>query len=85
LSFIEAIRGVQATVKDVLVVFDRLQGGKETLAQENIQLHPVTDMSIALEVGQAAKQMSSADLASVRRYLHEPREWHVERGLPFMD
>jgi orotate phosphoribosyltransferase len=85
LSFIEAIRGVQAIVQDVLVVFDRLQGGKEALAQENIQLHPVTDMNIALEVGQAAKQLSSSDLASVQRYLREPHVWHAERGLLFRE
>lgn len=85
LSFIEAIREVQATVHDVLVVFDRLQGGKEALAQENIQLHAITDMNIALEVGQAAGRMSSADLASIRGYLREPRDWHVKRGLQFRD
>jgi orotate phosphoribosyltransferase len=85
LSFIEAIRGVQATVHDVLVVFDRLQGGKEALAQENIQLHSVTDMNIALEVGHTTKQISSADLISIHLYLHEPREWHVKHGLQFRD
>lgn len=85
LSFIEAIREVQATVHDVLVVFDRLQGGKEALAQENIQLHAITDMNIALEAGHTAKQISSADLVSIQRYLHEPREWHAERGLMFRE
>jgi orotate phosphoribosyltransferase len=85
LSFIEAIREVQATVRDVLVVFDRLQGGKEALAQETIQLHAITDMNIALEAGHTAKQISSADLVSIQRYLHEPRQWHLERGLQFRD
>lgn len=85
LSFIEAIRGVQATVRDVLVVFDRLQGGKEALGQENIQLHAITDINIALEVGHSVKQISSADLVSIQRYLHEPQEWHAERRLTFRD
>ena len=69
MSFVQAIRDAGAMVQDVLVVFDRLQGGKEALAQEGIRLHAVTDMDIALREAEAAGLLSADDLRSVREYL----------------
>ena len=52
LSFIDAIRQAGGVVKDVLVVFDRLQGGKNALGEQGIRLHAVTDMEMALSVAE---------------------------------
>lgn len=83
LSFIQAIRESGATVEDVLVVFDRLQGGQETLAQEGVRLHAITDMDMVLYEAEAAELLSTEELTSVRTYLCSPHGWHEERGLTF--
>ncbi len=83
LSFIQAIRESGATVKDVLVVFDRLQGGQEALTQEGIRLHAITDMEMVLYEAEAAELLSTEELTSVRTYLCSPHGWHEERGLTF--
>lgn len=81
MSFIKAIRAAEASVSDVMVVFDRLQGGKEALAEKVIGLHALTDMEVALSQGQAI--LSETDLMSVREYLKSPSDWHQVRDLIF--
>ncbi len=83
LSFVEAIDAAGGRVTDVLVVFDRLQGGREALAAKHIRLHSLCDMDEALAVAGSAGLVSAADLDSVGRYLADPAAWHRERGLAF--
>ena len=83
ISFIEAIRGMEASVNDVLVVFDRLQGGKEALADEDVALHSLTDIEAALEVAEEIELISLNRLSAVKQYLLSPAKWHDRMGLPF--
>lgn len=76
LSFINAIRAAGAAVSDVLVVFDRLQGGKEALESEGIRLHALSDMNITLDLLRNLNLVSSEILQEVLEYLKSPLEWH---------
>ena len=83
LSFVEAIREAGATIEEVLVIFDRLQGGQEALAHEGIRLHAITDMNMVLQEAESAEILSSEGMKSVQDYLQSPREWHARMGLAF--
>jgi orotate phosphoribosyltransferase len=83
LSFIDAIKNVGSTVDAVVVVFDRLQGGREALEAINISLLSITDMQITLDAAGAAGVIKPQELVSVRKYLESPRDWHRERNLAF--
>ena len=85
LSFIQGIRASGALVEDVLVVFDRLQGGGEALAKAGVRLHSVTDLDAVLRVGQNARLLSDDALEAIHVYLREPARWHKERGLEFKE
>ena len=84
LHFIEAIRAAGATIKDILVLFDRAQGGKETLHDEGINLYSLTDLPAALDVARKQNLTPVEDLDSVNDYLADPRAWHESRGLEFI-
>jgi orotate phosphoribosyltransferase len=82
-AFIAAIRRVGAVVEDAVVVFDRLQGGREALQKDGVRLHALSDMNIALSVGEEAGAVSSEATSVVRLYLKDPREWHKSMRLRF--
>ena len=84
LHFIEALRAAGATIKDILVLFDRAQGGKETLHDEGINLYSLTDLPAALDVARKLNLTPVEDLDSVNDYLADPRTWHEGRGLEFV-
>jgi orotate phosphoribosyltransferase len=80
LHFVEAIGSSGGRVEDVLVLFDREQGGRETLLDRGIRLHTVTRMTTAMRVAEDAKFISGTALRSVQEYLDSPHEWHATRG-----
>lgn len=84
LHFIEAIRAAGGTINNVLVLFDRLQGGKQSLKEIGIDLYSVSDMNAALEVAEKENIFSESSLNSVKQYLADPREWHEENKLEFV-
>jgi len=83
INFISGITRAQCTVKACLVVFDRLQGGGQTLEEQGVQLYSITDLDTALEVGSKIGALTQEGLRSVREYLDDPRDWHAARGLPY--
>jgi orotate phosphoribosyltransferase len=83
-GFIEAIRQTGAIIKDVIVVFDRLQGGQKALRKTGVTLHALSDMDMALAVGKEAGALSSEARIIVNSYLKNPRKWHKTAGLPFI-
>ncbi len=85
LHFIEAIRGAGGDIEDVLVLFDRLQGGKRALENEGIQLHALTDLKVTLEVAVKNDLLTSEQFHSVTDYIEDPRRWHEIRGLKFCE
>lgn len=83
LHFIDAVKACTAKIEHVLVLFDREQGGAEVLASQGITLHSATTMTTTIEIAESAQILSEKDLASVRRYLHSPKEWSAENGVAF--
>lgn len=85
LSFLEAITDSGGIVRDVLVVFDRLQGGRAALETQNVRLLALTDIEIALAEGAESAIISAHDFEAVRAYLESPIGWHKTMGLPFQE
>jgi orotate phosphoribosyltransferase len=85
MHFITAVRAVGATVKNVLVLFDREQGGAKALQKHNIQLHAITNVSCAVRVARAAGAISVKQLRIVEEYLGDPKAWHSARGFDYKD
>ena len=85
LSFIGAVRDAGGEVRDVLVVFDRRQGGQEALAKVQVNLRALTDLDVALVVGEESKAIPTEDASKVRDYLRAPKAWHETRGLSFIE
>jgi len=85
LSFVEGIRRAECTVKDCLVVFDRLQGGTEELAVQGVRLYALTDMQVTLCAGVEEGYATKEDFESIAQYLEDPKLWHVRRGFEFRD
>ena len=85
LSFIQAIRAESGQIEDVLVIFDRLQGGGETLEKLGVSLHALTDLTTALQVGEESGVVTKQEVAVVRKYISSPKLWHQEKGLSFKE
>jgi orotate phosphoribosyltransferase len=84
LHFIEAIRTAGGVVNNVLVLFDREQGGGQILEEQGIKLHAVTDMETALTVAKDSGVLTETHVDSVREYLRDMRAWHEKHGLCYI-
>jgi orotate phosphoribosyltransferase len=84
LHFVGGITAAGGVVEDVLVAFDRQQGGMAALKAKGIRLHSVTDMEMALDVAVKAKAISAEGLAAIREYLSSPKAWHTQRRLAYV-
>ena len=85
LGFLEAIAAAGGEVRDVLVLFDRQQGGSDLLASRGARLHAVADRATTLAVGQAAGRLSRQAAETVEGYFRDPAQWHRSRGLDFSE
>lgn len=83
LGFVEALRAAGATVAEALVLFDRQQGGSESLAAAGVRLYAVADRDTAFRVGEASGSLSATARREVESYFADPAGWHVERDLPY--
>ena len=83
LHFLDAIQEAGGTITDVLVLFDREQGGTDALKKQHIRLHSVTNLTITLKIGDETGFISHSDFKTVQKYLDDPEKWHLKRGLEF--
>ncbi len=83
LGFLEAIEEAGGRVRDVLVLFDRQQGGEALLAERGVRLHAVTDRATVLAAGESAGVLSPSARRAVDAYFRDPAAWHRERGLEY--
>jgi len=70
INFVTGIRQAGCNIRDCLVIFDRLQGGKERLAEHGVQLHSMTNLNFTLEVGLQRGYISKEDFDLVSDYLN---------------
>jgi orotate phosphoribosyltransferase len=85
LNFVKAVNAAGGLVTDILVLFDRQQGGEEALNAEGIRLHSLTNMDTALHVAEDAAPTEADRVKSVREYLLDAKKWHQVRGLEYLD
>lgn len=83
LSFLDAVAAVDARVDDVLVLFDRQQGGDEILGTRGVRLHAVIDRETAFAAAAAVGRVDDETLRSCRDYFADAEAWHAARDLPF--
>jgi len=83
LDFIGALREAGGVAEDCLVLFDRLQGGREMLAQNGVRLMSITDVNAALAFAGKQGRLAEPDLAEIHAYLADPRAWHRARQIPY--
>lgn len=83
LNFINGIKMAKCSVNTCLVIFDRLQGGKEALAADGVVLYSMTDLDTTFEIGVETAAMTQDGLRSVKEYLEDPKGWHAARGLTY--
>ncbi|NQU05629.1 MAG: orotate phosphoribosyltransferase [Calditrichaeota bacterium] len=79
LHFIEALRANGATVENVMVLFDRNQGGEDVLGKEGCQLHSITDLNTTLNVADEMKLVPEESLISVKEYLNDTKGWQTKK------
>ena len=85
LGFLDALAEVGAEVTDVVVLFDRQQGGGDLLAEQGVRLHAVTDRKTAFAVGNSSGLMNETQQRSCDEYFRDARAWHENRGYPWHD
>ncbi len=68
LNFISGIKNAGCTVKDCLVIFDRLEGGAEVLKKEGVRLFSLIDMDDCLAVGLKNNFITSKELDIITQY-----------------
>lgn len=70
-SFILGIKNAGCEVKHCLVVFDREQGGFESLAKQSVELHSMATLSSALDYGLEKGLITKEEFEAVKNYLKE--------------
>jgi orotate phosphoribosyltransferase len=79
--FVKNIRNMKAEIDDVLVVFDRKQGGKEFLSDKlDVELHSLTDIDVHLQVGLNYGYITAKEEQSIQEYLKDPKAWNIGRN-----
>lgn len=66
---VETLRKSGCTVSDVMVLVDRLEGGKATLEAAGVRLHAFADIGSLVETLYGAKKVTKADLQSVLKQM----------------
>ncbi|MFH1587382.1 MAG: orotate phosphoribosyltransferase [Candidatus Diapherotrites archaeon] len=77
-SKIEAIAPLEASglkVKDIAVIVDREQGGKEELKAKGYELHSVLTLKELLNFLKDGGKISEEEFSSLMNYLENPAEW----------
>jgi orotate phosphoribosyltransferase len=82
---ISAIRAGEAKLEACLILFDRQQGGEETLKKLGVDLHYLTNRRAALSK-RLPKQitfLSDEEYKEIEGYFRDPQKWHEQRGLEY--
>jgi uridine monophosphate synthetase len=73
LTAIQTLKEAQLVVKDVVVLVDRLQGGRQALAAEGLQLHAVLTIDEIVDTLQSEKRINTEIYNTVKAYLRFQR------------
>ena len=79
LQWVAAIRDAGGKVAHYVAVFDRNQGGRESLAREGVKVHSLVAMDAEfLAFAAEAKAIDGPRVAAIERYLADPDGWGRE-------
>ena len=81
ISSVQALREEgQAIVTDVVAIFTyELPAGMEAAAEANVKLHPLSNFSTLAQVAYDQDRISADELAIVKRFVKDPKQWGAER------
>ena len=75
-AWIPVIRALEAEMTNALTVIDRLQGGREVLTAENIEMTSLLEIDVALfEAASTTGDIDAEQLALVKTFLEKPEEF----------
>lgn len=75
LKFLDALIDAGVIVRHCVVLFNRQQGGKETLAKYNVELHSLVTIAAFLRYGLEASYVDKVTYDKVITYLASPDKW----------
>lgn len=84
---IKEIRNQGGVIDTCFVIFDREQGGKESLEKLGVQLYSLTNRHAALSkrIPRAITFITDYEYDEVDDYFENPPEWHKKRNLPYYE
>ncbi|MBI4043854.1 MAG: orotate phosphoribosyltransferase [Candidatus Diapherotrites archaeon] len=74
---IQPLQEAGLLVKDIAVLIDREQGGKEELAKKDLKLHAVLTISELLETLYEDEKITPHQYADIKTYFSNPEKWGV--------
>lgn len=81
------IRARGGRIESCLVLFDRLEGGREALAKDGVKLYSLTSRSAALSqtIPEDITLLTRAEYTEVLEYFNDPKSWHAKRGFDYYE
>ncbi len=74
-DWVQAIREADGIVENYFAIFDRKQGGEETLRQRGVKLHSLVQLNDEfLKIG-IGTSMIQSDYTEIKQYLADPETW----------
>ena len=80
LDFINVIRNVGGSVKNCIVICDRLQNASKKFQKTNINLIALTNIDTLIDVGVEKGYISVPEFSEIMKYRNNEEEWHKRRG-----
>lgn len=75
--FLDALERAGASVKDVLVILDREQGGSRALAGRGVRLHALLTLRDLLSAYHKIGALTNEQYTEIVAYLENPRAWEA--------
>ena len=75
IEIIDRMKQSHLNVKDIIVLIDREQGGKETLSEKGYALHSVLTIHELIQGLEESGKISRGKAQDLRAYFDDPHQW----------
>jgi orotate phosphoribosyltransferase len=84
---ISAIRQEGGIIDSCFVIFDREQGGRQSLERAGVTLYSLTDRQAALSpaIPREITSLTDQEYQEINNYFASPADWHQKRGLKYYE